>query len=150
MRLNTGRVVATTLPERALGSLWVPIHPAEDDEQLGSAICLWLNSTIGLLCATGGRGNKVLSRAEFSIDAQRSIPVPKFMPDALARLSWHFEMLKDETLLPLPQMHEDPVRIALDDAVTEALGLDPEWVARVRRELSQEPSITNRRYGGLG
>ena len=38
-------------------------------------------------------------------------------------------------------MHEDPVRKQIDDAVTSALSLDPEWVATVRRELAWEPSI---------
>ena len=58
-------------------------------------------------------------------------------------------MLKDEVLLPFSQMNEDPIRKQLDDAVTDALGLDPEWVAQIRRALSEEPSITNRRYAGL-
>ena len=48
-------------------------------------------------------------------------------------------------LLPLPMMHEDPVRQQIDEAVTTALGLDAEWVARVRRELAREPSVTDRR-----
>ena len=37
----------------------------------------------------------------------------------------------------------------MDDAVTAALGIDPERVARIRRDLSREPSITDRRYGVL-
>ena len=57
------------------------------------------------------------------------------------------EELKDEVLLLFPQMDEDPVRRRLDAAVTEALGLDAEWVAQVRRALGEEPSVTNRRYG---
>ena len=54
---------------------------------------------------------------------------------------------KDETLQPLPHMSEDPVRKRIDDAVASALGLDPEWMANIRRALSEEPSVTNRRYG---
>ena len=50
-------------------------------------------------------------------------------------------------LLPLPQMNEDPIRKHLDDAVTAALGLDAKWVAQVRQALSEEPSVTNRRFG---
>ena len=50
-------------------------------------------------------------------------------------------------LLPLPRMNDDPVRRQIDDAVIEALSLDAEWGARIRRELSKEPSVTNRRYG---
>ena len=83
------------------------------------------------------------------MDTLRSIPVPNFpelgdgVRDALAAA---YEELKDEVLLPFPQLDEDPVRKRLDAAVTEALGLDAEWVAQVRRALGEEPSVTNRRY----
>ena len=86
------------------------------------------------------------------MDTLRSLPVPDFRAlgegarDALAEA---FERLKDEPLAPFPQMAEDPVRGALDEAVTEALGLDGEWVAGIRRALAEEPSVTNRRWREL-
>ena len=60
--------------------------------------------------------------------------------------SW-FGWLQSETLQSFPRMHEDPVRQRIDDAVTQALGLDPEWVATMRRELAREPSVTDGRNG---
>ena len=42
-----------------------------------------------------------------------------------------------------------PVRRALDDAVCDALGLDGERVAAIRRNLTAEPSVTGKRYAGL-
>ena len=51
--------------------------------------------------------------------------------------------------MPLPRMATDPVRRSIDDAVTEALGFDAEWLATVRRELAAEPSITNRRLESI-
>ena len=50
----------------------------------------------------------------------------------------------DLCLLPFPRMYEDPARRQIDEAVTQALGLDPEWVATIRRELAREPSVTDR------
>ena len=44
-------------------------------------------------------------------------------------------------------MADDPVRAQIDDAVVQALGLDAEWVARIRRELAREPSVTDRTAG---
>ena len=44
-------------------------------------------------------------------------------------------------------MHEDPVREQIDDAVVNALDLEAEWVASVRRELAREPSVMDRRRG---
>ena len=52
--------------------------------------------------------------------------------------------------LPLPQMNDCPARRALDAAVVAALGLDAEAVGSIRRQLAMEPSVTGRRYAGLG
>ena len=98
----------------------------------------------------GGRDNKVPSYPSFSLDTLRSLPVPDFAamePTSRDSLSSWFDWLQREELLPLPLMHEDRVRQQIDDAVTNALGLDPEWVASVRRELAREPSVMDRRRG---
>ena len=42
---------------------------------------------------------------------------------------------------------DDPVRNAIDDAVSSALGIDGDTIARMRRELAREPMCTDRRYG---
>ena len=51
--------------------------------------------------------------------------------------------------MPLPRMQEDPIRIRIDEAVTNALGLDPDWVTSVRHALAREPSVTNARLPTL-
>ena len=151
MRLNTARVCATVLDERVVGSLWEPCRPHDDAPEALAALGLWCNSSPGFLALLGSRDNRVLSYPSFSLDALRSVPVPDFRAlgegprDALAAA---FERLKDEPLAPFPQMDEDPVRLAIDEAVTDALGLDPEWVAGIRRELAREPSVTNKRWAG--
>ena len=95
----------------------------------------------------GGRDNRKPSYPSFSLDTVRSLPVPDFAEvdrGAIDHLTW-FDWLQDETLLPFPQMDADPVRRQIDDAVVKALGIDPEWVATVRREMVREPSVTDRR-----
>ena len=146
--LPLARVAAVTVPEPCVGSIWTPCRP--HDPKVVEALCLYLNSSVGLLALLGGRDNRKPSYPSFSMDTLRSIPVPNFAKiGAGARdfLVTRFKWLQDLTLLPLPRMNEDPVRQQIDDAVSEALGLDAEWVASIRRELSREPSITNRRYG---
>ena len=49
-------------------------------------------------------------------------------------------------LSPLPQMDSDPVRHALDEAVTQAIGVDANFAAEIRRALSEEPCVTQKRY----
>ena len=142
LRLNLARVAAIMLPERAVGSRWIPCRPHDPD--FAKLLCLYLNSTPGLLSLLGGRDNRVPSYPSFSLDTLRSLPVPNFAEldvDARAKLGETFDLLEKETLMPLPYMHKDLVRKQIDDAVTSALGLDPEWVATVRRELAKEPSI---------
>ncbi len=146
--LPNTRVCAVILDEKVLGSSWVPCRMLDADPRMELALCVYLNSSVGYLALLGARLNRKPGYPKFQLDTWRSVYVPVFstFPGALDRLAPVYYWLGDETLLPLPEMHHDPVRIRIDQAVTEALGLDPEWVARIRRELSREPSITNRRY----
>ena len=148
LRLNRARVAAVMLPERAVGSIWTPCRPNNPD--IAEALCLYLNSTPGVLTLLGGRDNRVPSYPSFSLDTLRSLPVPNFSELEPARresLSSWFDWLQREPLLPFPRMHEDPVREQIDDAVINALDLDAEWVTSVRRELAREPSVMDKRRG---
>ena len=133
--------------------MWVTVLPHEGGRQTEQALCLYFNSSVGMLARLGGRSNRIPSYPRFAIADIEATPVPDFRAlgdgprDALAAA---FERLKDEPLAPFPMMDEDPVRRAIDEAVTEALGLDPEWVAGIRRELAREPSVTNKRWAGGG
>ena len=144
LRLNVARVAAVMLPERAVGSIWTPCRPHEPD--IAKALCLYLNSTPGLLSLLGARDNRVPSYPSFSLDTLRSLPAPNFSALGAAErdlLRCWFDWLRGEVLQPFPHMHDDPVRKQIDDAVCKALGLDQEWVATIRRELAREPSVTD-------
>ena len=109
-------------------------------------MCLYLNSTPGLLSLLGERDNRVPSYPSFSLDTLRSASVPDLTALGAAEremLSSWFDWLQRETLQPFPLMADDPVRGQIDDAVIRALGLDAEWVATIRRELAREPSVTD-------
>ena len=153
MRLNTVRALCVRLDTPAVGSLWVPWtfkSSSVDRITLEKAICVYLNSTIGVLALLGGRTNKIPSYPHFSQDDLRNLPVPDFAAlggDAAAQLAAAYDAHANDILLPLPQMDADPVRRALDDAVAAALGLDDELAATIRRQLAAEPSVTGRRYG---
>ena len=150
-RLNTARLSAVWLAQPTIGAMWVACTPHTGGAAAEQALAIYLNSSIGLLARLGGRSNRVPSYPRFAIPDLLATPVPDFRAlgegprDALAAA---FERLKDEPLAPFPMMDEDPVRLAIDEAVTEALGLDPEWVAGIRRELAREPSVTNKRWAG--
>ena len=132
-----------------MGSLWTPAHPNDGLGETEEAWALWLNSSIGLLALLGGRGNRKQVYPDFSMKALRDVRVPDFaaFPGARERMASAFGTLQSETLRAFPYMNADPIRRRIDDAVVAALGLDPERVARIRRALSEEPSVTDRRYG---
>ena len=139
------------LPERAVGSIWTPCLP--HDPGIAKALCLYLNSTPGLLSLLGERDNRKPSYPSFSLDTLRSVPVPDFAALGTAEhdlLNGCFDRLQNETLQPFPKLDDDPVRTQIDDAVIQALGLNPEGVATIRRELAREPSVANRVRSGQG
>ncbi len=151
-RLNTLRCASVRLDERALGSLWIPCMFHNEnyaEEHLEKAACAYLNSTIGLLAILGNRSNKIPSYPHFSMGDLRRIPVPDFNTlekAQVAALAAAYDALCEFTLLPLPRILKDETRGALDRIVTDALDVQPEVVANIRRELSREPSITGKPY----
>ena len=153
MRLNTVRVLTVKLDLPAVGSAWSPCNlrcADTDRENLEKAICVYLNSTIGVLALLGDRTNRVPSYPRFSIDDLHNLSVPDFTAlgaDAIAQLSAAYDAHANDILLALPQIDADPTRRALDAAIVSALGLDDELVATIRRQLAAEPSITGQRYG---
>ncbi len=148
-RLNTVRTVSVRLPQRALGSAWVPCKPYVQDVTVEKSICAYLNSTIGFLAILGNRSIKHLSYSQFSMDDLRRIPVPDFAEideQQVLRMAAAYDALCDSVLLPLPQMNECETRQALDDATISTLGIDAEIVATIRHELTREPSVTGKPY----
>ena len=151
--LKTTRVLSVRLDTPALGSAWVPCKPKAagiEYEVLEKALCVYLNSSVGVLVLLGDRSNKKPTYPQFSMDDLQKIPVPDFaaVDGAAARLAKAYDAHAKDAMLPLPSMDDCPTRRALDDAVVEALDLDAETVSAVRRSLAAEPSVTGRRYTG--
>ena len=151
--LKTTRVLSVRLNAPALGSLWTPCKPADmgqPADAVEKALCVYVNSSIGVLALLGDRTNMKPTYPRFSMNDLKKIPVPDFaaVDGAAARLAKAYDAHAKDALLPLPSMDECPTRRALDDAVVEALDLDAETVSDVRRSLAAEPSITGRRYTG--
>lgn len=156
IRFNTARLVSVRLQESAVGSAWVVCKPNAkglSQAQMEKAICAYLNSSVGILALLAIRSFKTISYPYFSLGDLKDLLIPAFDnigKRSLSRLATGFDKCAESVMLPLPQMNQCPVRIALDEAVTEALGLDGETVATIRRQLSMEPSITGKRYAGPG
>ncbi len=114
-------------------------------------MCVYLNSSVGILSILGDRSNRKPTYPNLSIDDLRKLVVPDFAKiggSAVAELAAAYAANAELPLLPLPQLNDCPVRRALDAAVIAALDLDGEAVASIRRQLALEPSVTGRRYAG--
>ena len=146
MRLNLARTPAVFSDEPVLGAGFVPVTPrGRDTEALCKAWCVWFNSTPGTIAFLNIR-QKNLTYPHFSLDSLRSLPVPS--PDRcnIDKLVEIFDRNANETLLALPQMNEDPVRRALDDAVLEAVpGFSNSDVDQWRNTIPLEPSVNNKK-----
>ena len=154
--LKTTRVLSVRLDTPALGSLWAPCKPAnvgtQPTDAVEKALCVYVNSSIGVLALLGDRTNMKPTYPRFSMNDLKKIPVPDFaaLDGAVDRLAKAYDAHAKDALLPLPSMDDCPTRRALDDAVVDALDLDAETVSAIRRSLSEEPSVTGRRYEGMG
>ena len=154
LRLTTARVTTTLLDVSVVGSLWVPCRIHIDQnllEAVEKAMCVFLNSSIGLLSLLGDRTNNVPAYPNLSLDDLRKLVVPDFNAigeDAVSRLVVAYDRYAEDTLLPLQQMDSCEVRRGLDEAVVGALDMDGEFVGSVRRQLGSEPSVRGERYGG--
>ena len=151
--LPTARVTTARLDTPGLGSAWVPCKPniEIEDTVLEKGLCVYLNSSVGILAIMGDRSNRKPTYPNLSIDDMRKLVVPDFADigeDAVTQLAAAYDQHAESVMLPLPQMNNCPVRRALDDAVCAALGIGEETVATIRRQLAMEPSVTGKRYAG--
>ena len=147
-------MLSVRLDGRALGSAWVPCKPSiagVSPELVEKALCVYLNSSVGVLAMLGNRSNKAPSYPQFSMDDLRKLFVPDFGKTgtgAVRTLALAYDALSESEIHPLPRMDACPTRRALDDAVCAALGVDAETASEIRRQLASEPSMTGKRYAG--
>lgn len=146
MRLNLVRTVAVFSEDPILGSAFIPATPDKPNkEEICKAWCVWLNSTLGVIAFLNIR-QKNLSYPHFSLNGLRTLRVPDPDKCDTPTLAAVYDQYADETLLPLPEMHEDPVRLALDEAVTHALrNLSAKKLVEWRKAIPLEPSVNNKK-----
>lgn len=141
--LSLNRTFAVFCEMKIIGSAFVPVTPkAGNQKTLCEAWCVWFNSTPGMLSFLNIRQKK-LTYPSFSMDSLRALPAPHPERCDIAHLAQVFDKFAEEKLKPFPEICDDPVRHALDDAVVEAVpGIDPGMLEKCRIAISREPSVT--------
>ena len=142
------RAMAVRLDEPTLGSMWTNCRIRQDcqePEQLEKALCVYFNSTIGILAMLGSfTRSENLLRQRPTVQELEKLTVPYFSQEdgVLKILAASFDELGERVLLPLSQSETCPVRRAIDHAECEALGISDEMVHSIRQQIIIEPSVT--------
>lgn len=146
-RFNTSRRLASLISVPVQGANYQPVRLKKDTNARAKSLVLWLNSTLGtLMIATYSvycQGAKVM----LSQQAARHLPVlnlDKLDAPQLNALAKVFDKIAKQKLRPLPEMADDPARIAIDDALAKVLNLRGFDFADLRRALAAEPIITGK------
>ena len=139
-------LLVASLRDSALGGMAWPSVVLQD-EQYEAVFALWGNSTMGLLAHWWTSTRTQGGRCRHSTTTVGTIPTldaRKLSKTQLKTAADAFATLRQQKLLPLNQLAEDPVRIEIDRVLLEdvlALQGAPAHAARLRAMLAAEPSI---------
>jgi len=142
LRLNTQRLAAVRLDIKVLSNVWKSVILRDESDEHEKALALWLNSTLGLILFWAHRQETQGSWVEFKQRALNEMPVLdiRSLSDTQKGLIVDaYDTLSTQILLPFPQMANDPVRQAIDVAISKALGLPD--LSVLRSLLAQEPVV---------
>ena len=142
LRFTTMRLSAVLCEEPVLSNVWWPFACTSGDVRVAKALALWLNSTAGLTVLFGEREETEGPWVDFKKPTLFNMPVLNVAAlgeDQLGHLAQVFDRVGSQTILPFPQMAEDPVRATLDEALAEVLDLPDLTV--LREMLSREPVV---------
>ena len=144
LRLDTTRVVAMWSEARVLSNVWWPTRI--EDVLHEKALAVWLNSSLGLLTILAQRtstegGWVAMKKAD--LEELPVLDVPRLSISQIHGLSSLFDEMEEAEFERLSGMAHCPARRALDDGVSEVLGLPN--LAKLRDLLASEPVVSNRR-----
>lgn len=144
----TSRSLSACYTEPCIGGRAWPVFFPEQ-ETWEKALCLWANTTFGLISYWWIGGLQHAGRAQMSIERIHEIPTidcRRLTSRQLSRLDEVFDHFKDRELLPAYQAWKDDTRKALDESVMTALDLQlPDIAGAVgilRDQWSREPTVT--------
>ena len=152
-QVNSQPLGACLTPGLALGGRAWPSFAtdpeiADTPEEWDKALCVWLNSTLGLIGRWWVSSRQQNGRANLSVTAIRGIPaidLRSLTPARTAAAAKIFDEFCTLELRPANEAFADPVRRALDDALaTRVLHLPDSalgGIARLRDLWCREPSV---------
>ncbi len=145
LRLDTARVAAMRSEEKVLSNVFWEIQV--ENVETEKAIAIWINSSLGILTLLAQRTSTMGGWVAMKKADLRNLPIldPRGLTgDQIKGLSDLFDELADVEFERLPQMADCAARSALDDGISEILGLPD--LRGLRVLLASEPVVCD---GGL-
>ena len=144
MRLNTMNLFAIRLQEKVLSNVWwtISLYEEIESEENEKILVLWLNSTLGVINFLANRSETEGAWIDFKKPVLNNMPVlditllSKKQKQSLVSTYNH---ISNQLISPLPEMDKDNIRQEIDEAISNALGLNKLTI--LRKLLAQEPVI---------
>ena len=132
--------------EPVLGiSSWVSLQAVELKLGAEETICLWLNSTLGILLRVMFSNRPYMGRSRMTHTSLRDFPILDVMSLSDEKLEAGLEAYKSiqsSELKPLHLLDQDGVRARIDYEICNILGLDLEVnIKSIAEAMAREPGI---------
>ena len=140
------RVAAVLTSAPMLGvSSWITVLPRDPGMGKEEALCLWMNSTPGLLLRIVHGNRPYLGRSRVPHELARTmsvLDVDQLSSEQLGEALTIYEDLKNKQLQGFSKIESDPVRRELNDRFcVQLLGIDAAVVQELTRKLALEPTM---------
>jgi hypothetical protein len=144
LRLNTMHLSALLVQEKVLANVWWSFVLAKKArvKDVQKALVLWLNSTLGFLLLLGHREETEGAWVDFkkpTLEAMPVLNIEQASPRQIKSLAAAYDELAQKKLCPFQEMQTDPVRAAIDKAITQTLQLPD--LSNLRQLLAREPIV---------
>lgn len=136
--------VLTDIPMLGVSS-WITLVPRCPAPGKDEALCLWMNSTLGLLLRILHSNRPYLGRSRLTHELSRTLPVldvNELSDEQLETAVAIYEDLKGKVLQGFSGLAADPVRHELNVRLCqEMLNIEPLVVEQLTRKLALEPTM---------
>ncbi|MCY3884205.1 MAG: hypothetical protein OXG24_04735 [Gammaproteobacteria bacterium] len=141
-RLNSSRLVALACEQRHIGYGWMPVLGENSISFLfAKAIAIWLNSTLGRIALRRVTG-RTIAYPTLNPIAFDGVPFVDISDAAMVDILRSSYDLTCDEVVPQFQDGRVAVREAWDDAVSLALGIERDLIARCADMLARDPFVS--------
>ena len=125
-------------------SSWVSLLPKNDRKGSIETLCLWLNSTLGMMLRLVFSNRPYPGRSRMTNTSVKTLPVidiSKLTDSQLKRASKLYSQICSEPLMPFHLILQDSTRKAMDAGIGDILGIDESAVTQISQMFVNEPVV---------